>query len=166
MRSLLLHVLVGAALLGLATAAWLSGSTVQACPPGSYAQGAYGGGAYGAAGAYGAMPVRPVTGMAVGIYDDYFQPQRMNVPVGATVRWVNYGRHTHTVTADDNSWDSGDIRPGQSYVVTFRQPGTIYYHCHHHMQQKMVGVIVVGGGAGGGYGNGGGRATGAGSSGY
>ena len=77
------------------------------------------------------------------------------------MRWVNYGRHTHTATADDNSWDSGDIPPGGSYVATFRNPGTYYFHCRHHVREKMVGVIVVGGGGrGGGYGGGGGGRSG------
>jgi plastocyanin len=93
----------------------------------------------------------PATVVTVGLYDNYFQPRTLNVQPGTTVKWVNYGRHTHTVTANNASWDSGDIAPGESYSATFRQPGTYNYHCHHHTQQRMEGTIVVGrGGEGNG----------------
>src|SRR5947208_16998079 len=98
MRSVLLLALIGAVALGLVGVALISGSTVTACPPGYYAQPAYGG-TYGTAGAYGAPPMRPMTAAVIGAYDDYFGPQRIDVQPGATVRGVNYGRHPHTPTA-------------------------------------------------------------------
>ena len=76
--------------------------------------------------------------------------RRINVQPGTTVRWVNYGQHSHTVTANDGSWDSGDIKPGASYSATFKQPGTYYYYCRHHTQDKMQGVVNVGSGSGNG----------------
>jgi plastocyanin len=63
------------------------------------------------------------------------------------VQWVNNGKHNHTVTVQDESWDSGDIQPGKTYGATFKNPGTYYYFCRHHRQDKMQGVIVVGSGA-------------------
>ena len=110
----------------------------------------------------GYSAARPTTTASVGAYDDYFQPKTINVQPGTTVRWVNYGKHTHTVTSKDGRWDSGDIPPGASYTVTFRTPGTYYYYCRHHTKEKMEGTIVVGAstpGTSGGYG-------GSGSSGY
>jgi plastocyanin len=94
----------------------------------------------------------------VGAYDNRFSPQTINVQPGTTVRWVNYGQHPHTVTADDESWDSGDIQPGASYSATFNNPGTYYYYCRHHTQDKMQGVVVVGSATGSG--NGGNRSSG------
>jgi plastocyanin len=87
---------------------------------------------------------KPTTTATVGAYDNQFSPQTINVQPGTTVRWVNYGRHSHTVTANNDSWDSGDIKPGASYSATFKQPGTYYYYCRHHTQDKMQGTIVVG----------------------
>lgn len=87
---------------------------------------------------------QPTTTVTVGAYDNRFEPQTINVQPGTTVRWVNYGRHAHTVTADDDSWDSGDIQPGASYSATFSRPGTYYYYCRHHTQARMQGVVVVG----------------------
>jgi len=88
----------------------------------------------------------PTTVTTVGAYDNRFTPQSINVQPGTTVRWVNYGHHAHTVTADDGSWDSGDIQPGASYSATFKNPGTYYYYCRHHTQDRMQGVVVVGSG--------------------
>jgi plastocyanin len=91
-------------------------------------------------------PAKPTTVSTVGAYDNRFSPQTLNVQPGTTVRWVNYGHHAHTVTANDDSWDSGDIKPGASYSATFKQPGTYYYYCRHHTADKMQGTIVVAGG--------------------
>ncbi len=103
-------------------------------------------------------PAKPSTVSTVGAYDNRFSPQTINVPPGTTVRWVNYGHHDHTVTANDGSWDSGDIKPGASYSATFKQPGTYYYYCRHHTQDKMQGVVVVG--SSDGRGNGGANSSG------
>jgi plastocyanin len=91
-----------------------------------------------------ASPSAPTTIATVGAYDNRFEPQTINVQPGSTVRWVNYGQHAHTVTAGDDSWDSGDVQPGASYSVTFKRPGTYYYYCRHHTQDRMQGVVVVG----------------------
>jgi plastocyanin len=98
---------------------------------------------------YGQMPsyappsqqARSTTGANVGLYDDRFEPMTLAVALGSTVRWMNYGKHTHTVTAADGTWDSGDIGPGQSYSATFSKPGTYHFYCRHH--QGMRGMIVV-----------------------
>lgn len=79
----------------------------------------------------------------VGVYDSYFAPATTHVLPGTTVRWINHGRHRHTVTFEDGSWDS--ILPqGASYSVNFTQPGTYRYHCRYHTGQGMYGTIVVG----------------------
>jgi plastocyanin len=93
-------------------------------------------------------PQRPTTTAMVAAFDNYFEPKTINVQPGTTVRWVNRGRHAHTVTADD----SGDIAPGASYTATFQRPGTHYYYCRHHTGEKMQGTIVVGSGGRTGYG--------------
>jgi plastocyanin len=95
----------------------------------------------------------PATTATVAAYDNRFEPSTINVQPGTTVRWVNYGHHSHTVTATDGRWDSGDIKPGASYSATFKQPGTYYYYCRHHTQDNMKGTVVVsasGGSAAGG----------------
>jgi len=82
------------------------------------------------------------TGTTVSAKDDMFDPGTLNVQVGTTVRWVNNGKHPHTVTSNDGKWDSGELQPGASYTVTFMTAGTYKYHCKLH--KGMEGTIVVG----------------------
>lgn len=132
----------------------------QACQPVCYAPICYPPRVYYAPPMYGqppyshrpyapAYPARPTTVATVGAYDNYFEPKTINVQPGTTVRWVNKGRHPHTVTAQDDRWDSGDIAPGASYTATFQQLGAYYYYCRHHTADKMQGTIVVGSQEGG-----------------
>jgi plastocyanin len=65
----------------------------------------------------------------------------LRVRPGTRVRWVNDDQVQHSVTADDGSFDSGLIEPGQPFERTFDQPGTYAYHCAPH--PFMHGVIVV-----------------------
>ena len=62
--------------------------------------------------------------------------------------WVNEGNTPHTVTADDGSFDSGTLQPGESYSHTFQSAGMVPYHCSIH--PFMTGSVTVGAAAGGG----------------
>jgi plastocyanin len=88
----------------------------------------------------------------VDLYDDYFKPSLMVVPVGTTVQWMNHGRHHHTATSNAGLWDSGHLRPGGgSYSVTFTERGVYYYFCAMH-PREMRGIVQVTGSGGGNYG--------------
>ena len=87
-------------------------------------------------------PGQPQPGPTIAAHGNQFQPPTMTVPPGTTVRWMNMGRNPHTVTADDKSFDSGDIAAGQSWSHKFDKPGTYKYHCTHH--QGMTGTLIVG----------------------
>jgi plastocyanin len=78
---------------------------------------------------------------AVQVVDFAFEPGTLTVPAGTTVTWTNAGSRPHTVTADDGSFDSGRLDPGEQFSQTFEQPGTITYHCGFH--PEMQGTIVV-----------------------
>src|SRR5215208_4571894 len=77
----------------------------------------------------------------VSVVDFAFEPGTVSVPAGATVTWTNTGSRPHTVTADDGSFDSGRLDPGEQFSQTFDQPGTFTYHCGFH--PEMQGSIVV-----------------------
>jgi hypothetical protein len=47
----------------------------------------------------------------------------------------------HTVTARDNSFDSGNLSPGDTFRYTFEQLGELEYYCKIH--PSMVGKITV-----------------------
>jgi plastocyanin len=69
------------------------------------------------------------------------------VAPGTTVRWVNGDTIPHTVTADDGSFDSGVLNPGDYAMVTFLGSGTMTYHCEIH-PDTMMGSVTVGEGNG------------------
>jgi plastocyanin len=81
--------------------------------------------------------------MTIAVQDSYFQPPILQVMPGDTVRWVNHGRHTHTVTLQ--SGQDYPLAPGASVSLTFPGPGRFAYYCRFHPLQGMRGVILVGG---------------------
>jgi plastocyanin len=90
--------------------------------------------------------------VVVAALDDVFQPHALEIPPGTTVTWVNEGRNPHTVTADDLSFDSGEIPPGRTFTRTFSSATELAYHCTFHGAPGglgMAGQVVVGGGVGG-----------------
>jgi plastocyanin len=71
-----------------------------------------------------------------------FQPTRLEIAAGTTVTWVNRSPIAHTVTGEALTFDdSGLIDPGQSFSLTFDEPGTYSYRCAPH--PGMEGLIVV-----------------------
>jgi LPXTG-motif cell wall-anchored protein len=83
--------------------------------------------------------------MTVSIQDFFFDPDQLSVAPGTTVTWVNEGQAPHTTTADDGTWDSGTLQPGEDFSFTFDQPGTYTYHCSIH-PDMTASVKVSGGG--------------------
>jgi plastocyanin len=82
-----------------------------------------------------------VTTVSARVEDFNFQPARLEVRSGTTVVWSNQGQVIHTVTAEDGSFDSGEIESGAKGSITFSRPGTYPYHCTPH--PFMRGVVVV-----------------------
>lgn len=72
-----------------------------------------------------------------------YDPPSITVVIGVnnTVTWVNNDQAIHTVTASDNSFNSGNILPGASFTYTFTTPGTFTYSCIYHSWMK--GTVVV-----------------------
>lgn len=70
-----------------------------------------------------------------------FAPSVLDVLTGTNVTWRNGDRITHTVTADDDSFESGFIRPGGAFSRAFAKTGTYAYHCSIH--KFMRGTIRV-----------------------
>jgi plastocyanin len=67
----------------------------------------------------------------------------VTVRVGDTVTWENRGNTTHNAQAEDGSWASPNLRPGQSYSRTFTQPGEYRYICSLHVVEEMFGTVIV-----------------------
>lgn len=71
----------------------------------------------------------------------HFNPPQMTVRAGETVEWKNEDIFSHTVTADDGSFDSGLIDPGHSWQRTFKQSGAVGYHCRPHPNMRAALVV-------------------------
>jgi plastocyanin len=85
----------------------------------------------------GSMTNAPAT-TAVSIKDMAFSPASLSVSAGTTVTWTNNDAIAHTVTADDGSYDSGNIPPGSRYSKVFSTAGTFAYHCTIHPMMKAT----------------------------
>ena len=70
-----------------------------------------------------------------------FSPSSLDVLPGETVEWTNISSRAHTVTADDDSFDSGDVEGGDRFERTFETVGSYRYHCQLH--PDMEGEVDV-----------------------
>jgi len=70
---------------------------------------------------------------------------RITVPVGTKITWVNLGSQGHTATSNlavkAGGFDTGMIQPGQSGSVVLNKVGTFNYYCTPH--PWMIGQIIV-----------------------
>ena len=80
--------------------------------------------------------------ITVDISNHAFDPAQLNIAPGTTVTFVNKDTEAHTATADNELFDTGELKPGESTWVFFRGSGTVTYHCELHPDMK--GSIVVG----------------------
>ena len=70
-----------------------------------------------------------------------FKPAHITIKRGTRVTWINKDMTKHTATASNGAFDSGVLRPGQSYSHTFKTAGrTNKYHCeiHHSMRGSVT----------------------------
>jgi plastocyanin len=63
------------------------------------------------------------------------------VAVGTTVVVMNTDAAPHTWSAQDGTFDSGAIAPGETFEFTFTDAGEFAYFCNFH--PSMTGTIVV-----------------------
>ncbi len=77
-------------------------------------------------------------GNAVTIQNFAFGPADLTVAVGTTVTWTNMDSATHTVTADDGSFDSNNLATSATFTQTFSTAGTFTYHCKIHSTMKAT----------------------------
>lgn len=70
-----------------------------------------------------------------------FAPASIRVKAGTAVEWVNRDQEPHTVTSDDDAFQSRALETGDRFAFTFARKGRFGYHCALHPQ--MTGTIVV-----------------------
>jgi plastocyanin len=79
------------------------------------------------------------------ITNNKFEPKTTTIKAGSEVIWENK-EGTHTVTADDGSWESSTLTAGQTYSHKFDKPGKYPYYCAFHGGKgghNMAGVVNV-----------------------
>ena len=78
--------------------------------------------------------------------DNAFDAGIVRIQPGQSIEWSNDGNSPHTVTADDGSFDSGDLAPDATFTTAFDQPGVYAYFCKYHGAPGvgMTGIVVVG----------------------
>ncbi|MBV8602815.1 MAG: cupredoxin domain-containing protein [Candidatus Eremiobacteraeota bacterium] len=77
----------------------------------------------------------------VHIKNSAFVPQTVKIQAGQAVQFVNDDDFSHTVTAADNSYDSGDMPKGKKWTHVFAKAGTYEYVCTYH--SFMKGTVTV-----------------------
>lgn len=72
-----------------------------------------------------------------------YTPNGITVKLGVnnTVTWTNNDASPHTVNANDGTFVSDNMAPGQTYTFTFTKAGVYSYHCMYH--PWMTGTVTV-----------------------
>lgn len=83
----------------------------------------------------------PVSPIKVEIKNFAFNPSILEVKKGESVTFTNSDDSHHTATADNSSFDTGNLNRGDMKTILFNKPGDFDYHCTFH--QGMRGKITV-----------------------
>jgi plastocyanin len=87
-------------------------------------------------------PAPPASGgTAVAIANFAFVPAALSVTTGDTVTWTNMDDVSHTVSADNDAFDSAAFGHGMTFQFTAGPPGTYTYFCRIH--PFMKGTLTV-----------------------
>ena len=81
------------------------------------------------------------TATTISIADFAFDAPTVEIPVGTTVEWINNDSFAHSVVANDQSFMSERLEPGDTFTFTFTAAGEFAYLCGIH--PSMMGSIVV-----------------------
>jgi plastocyanin len=75
-----------------------------------------------------------------------FSPTEININAGDTIRFVNEALPPHNVIVEDHpdlSHDGLAFAPGESFEITFPDPGDYTFYCDPHKGAGMIGHIHV-----------------------
>ncbi|MGB1585624.1 MAG: cupredoxin domain-containing protein [Thermoplasmatota archaeon] len=71
-----------------------------------------------------------------------YEPSTLQVPVGASVVWINQGG-VHNTEEVNGLWVSDINGDEENHVQVFDEAGTYNYECRPHASQGMKGTIIV-----------------------
>jgi plastocyanin len=81
----------------------------------------------------------PSSGTAIAIENFRYDPDPVTVKIGTKVTVTNRDGTIHTLTANDESFDTGELAGGASGTITITKSGTYEYFCQIH--NYMTGTI-------------------------
>jgi len=70
-----------------------------------------------------------------------FHPLTLTVTKGTTIKVTNADGTTHTFSARNGSFNTGDLSGGTQRAITLNRAGTFSYYCKIH--NYMTGTLVV-----------------------
>jgi len=74
----------------------------------------------------------------VAIRNFAFAPAELEVTSNTEVTWTNEDPAPHTVTAEDGSFNSGTLEPGQTFSVAVEGKGPVTYLCEIHPEMTRT----------------------------
>lgn len=75
-----------------------------------------------------------------------FKGSSVTIQQGWTLQWINKEAPRHTATGDDDSFNSGTMSQGDTFIFTFNETGTFPYYCRFHGDNGgvgMAGTIII-----------------------
>jgi plastocyanin len=103
----------------------------------------------GGGGGHGSICPGFAEGSAIEMYDNCFAGTTHFVEPGAQITIKNSGSLPHSLTALDNSVDTGVLEPGETKTAQWDEPGIVRIFCTLHGSRDgggMTGTVVVGDG--------------------
>lgn len=76
--------------------------------------------------------------------DHRYDPDEIHIDHGETLNVINATNEAHTLTADDGSFDTGEVGPGEEVALEVTSDvavGANSFHCSYH--SDMRGTLVV-----------------------
>lgn len=73
-----------------------------------------------------------------------YTPHVLEVSAGDAITWKNEDIVPHTATADDLSWDTGEIASGESKTLIVTEGFKSNYYCAYHPMMKASIRLLAG----------------------
>jgi amicyanin len=69
-----------------------------------------------------------------------YNPMEITIKKGETITWINYDSIKHSVTSEEDLFNSGLLSKEDTWNYTFNEQGTYNYYCipHPFMQAKVI----------------------------
>jgi len=73
-----------------------------------------------------------------------FSPSQLVIKPGDTITWTNQDIAPHTATAQDKSWDTGELKKGESNTIEVTENFATAYFCLYHPMMKAQLELISG----------------------